>query len=104
MRTIHESASHIQGRTINILYSEQFHPDASADDVNDGINRSDLMKMDLLHSRPVDLRFGLGEPPKDGNGALFHAWGQVAPIDDLHDMREVTVGVLFSHFDVELGG
>src|SRR5882762_3695840 len=103
MLAIHESATHVQRRRINLLYAEQLQTNACADNIDDGVNGPDLVKMNLFYGRAMHLCFGLCETPKNGNSSLLNAGSQLAAFDDLHDMREVAVGMLFSHFDIEFG-
>jgi hypothetical protein len=50
----------------NLLYPERVKPDARADDVDDRIDRADLMEMHVLDRLAVGLSLGLGKGRKDG--------------------------------------
>ena len=54
-----------QGRTIDLFDAKLGNPDDRSDDVNDGINRADLMKMYFFDIHSVYLCFCFSKVIKD---------------------------------------
>ena len=55
---------------VNFFYLEVFQAEYDSRDVEDGIDRADFMKMDIVRWDPVDTPFGIGNAFEDGQ-ALF---------------------------------
>lgn len=60
--TINPTAPLLQSRNINTFYSEGFNTHTCANDVSDGIEGANLVKMDLLGSGAVNFCFGDSDP------------------------------------------
>jgi len=60
-----------EGRDVDALNAKGLDPDANADNVCDGIERSDLVEMDRFGGGAVDFGFGYRDPRKNREGVLF---------------------------------
>ena len=74
--------------------AEQVEPDGRADDVDDRVDRADLVEVDLRQVDPVDRRLGLAELAEDPLGQLVLPGGQAALVDDRLDVVQVAMRVL----------
>ena len=81
------------------LDAQQVETDGSPDDIDDRIDRSDLMEMDLLERDPMNGRLGLAKAAKDPLGQLVLARGQTCLVDHVLDMMQVPMHVLGRRFD-----
>ncbi len=57
-------------RGVNFFYFEVFQAEYDAGYVEDGIDRTDFMKMDIMRWDPMDPPFGIGKTFENGQ-ALF---------------------------------
>src|SRR5262249_29555043 len=64
-----------------------------ADDVDDRIERADLVEMDLLHGRVVDRRLGLRQPLEEGLRPIAPGRGQRRRIDEPVDLGQAPMGM-----------
>ena len=60
------------------------------------------MEMDLVEGGAVDSRLSLGDRLENSQCELFLAGEQPAPFDDLVDVGEMAVGVLFGMGDAQV--
>src|ERR1019366_2451527 len=71
MRALHRSAADVERGADNLVYAQGFCPYGGADDVDHGVNRADLVEVDLLDGSGVDLRFGCSQSFKDRDSGLL---------------------------------
>jgi hypothetical protein len=76
MRAFKCARSDVQRRRDDPLDLQGVESDAGARDVNDRINRSDLVEVNSFDRDVVNLRLGLADALKDGLRALFGALTQ----------------------------
>ena len=92
------------GAGLEAIHAQQVQPHRRADDVDDRIDRADLVKMDLREVDAVHLGLGLAQPQEDPLGQVFLAGGQAAGVDDGLDVVPVPVGVLVRGVHLGVGG
>src|SRR6516162_7763473 len=72
-------------------------------DVDDGVQRADLVELDALDRHAVHLCLGLGETPEDCEGALAHRGGERAAGEEIADRDPRTrAGMLAVNPNLEL--
>jgi hypothetical protein len=90
MRAIDETGS-IDNRTGQHAWlPEHFEANARANDIDDRIDRADLMKMNLLGGHAVNFSFGFGNACENGGGAVFHPRRQFAVVDQRANVRKAS--------------
>ena len=94
MGSVDRAGAHVHRGTDDLGDAEVLEPDDRADDVHDGVHGPDLVEVDLVRSRSVDLRLDLGQPLEDVQALLLDRRGEGRAIDDLLDVREMA-GRLF---------
>ncbi len=83
--------------------AQQIEPHRRADDVDDRVDRADLVEMDLRQIDPVDLRLGLAELEEDPLGQILLAGRQDALVDDRFDVVQVAMDVLVRRDHIGIG-
>ena len=87
-------------RSEHSRFVEQFECDTTADDINNRVHRTDLMKVHLVRRHAVDLALGLGDTAKDGDRLFLHPVAERAAVDERPDVgkralvRAAAVGVV----------
>ena len=71
MARLHEASPHRQRRDDD-LGAEPVDRGGAADDVDEGVDRADLVEVDVVDRGAVNLRLGLGEAPERRVRELFH--------------------------------
>ena len=61
-------------------------------DIDYGIRRADLMKVDLLQVDSMHIGFGFAERPEHADRALLHGGAVSGAFDDVDDLCEMTMG------------
>jgi hypothetical protein len=84
--------------------AEKFEADAGADDVDDGIDRADFVKMDLLDGQVVDFGFGFGEAGEDFAGAFGGAGRELRFFNAIQNDRKPAVVMAFGGRDMHVRG
>ena len=79
-------------------------PDRRADDIDDRIDRADLVEVDLRQVDPVHPRLGLAQLQEDPLGQVLLPRRQDALVDDRLDVVPVAMGVLVRRDDLGIGG
>ena len=70
------------------------NPRAGRDDIDDGIDRADLVEVDLFDGDVVDFGFGGAEEFEGLDGGLFYSGFQVCGLDEgSNDGERAAVGV-----------
>jgi hypothetical protein len=69
---------------------------AGAHDVDDGVDRADLVEMHLVGRDAMHVRLGLGQPLEHRAGALLDRVGQPAGADDPEDVAQAALHVLLA--------
>ncbi len=80
------------GTRVGRLDAEPHHSGGGADDGGDRGDRPNLVEVDPLGLRPVDLRLGAGEALERAPRDLLGPRGEGGPVDDLEDVGEVALG------------
>jgi hypothetical protein len=75
----------IQRRAGKLLNAERCEPDAGADDVDDGVNRTDFMKMNFPDGHVVDSGFRFAELLKNRRRAVAYRSGKMGGTQKLED-------------------
>ena len=57
---------------------QDLQPDTAADNIDNGVNATDLMKMHRFGRHPVNLSLSHRDPPEDGQCLLLYPIGQTA--------------------------
>jgi hypothetical protein len=96
---IHGAAADVDGRAVDLFDSKQIEREADADDVADGIDCADFVKMDLLDVDAVNCRFRFSKGAEYALGVCFHSLGDVDRVDHLKDAAEVPVSGRFGGHD-----
>ncbi len=115
MGRVDESAPERQRAVEHGVDPEVREPERGPDDVDEGIERPDLVEGDVVGRDPVHTALGLGEPGEDREGAGAHRGLEAAraepvanlgirPMRDMmmRRMRAGLVGMRAVHPDVEL--
>ncbi len=75
--------------------------DGYADDVDDGVDRPDLVKMNPFDGNPVHRPFRLGQTAEDPLGPLPDGSGKGTRIDHGHDITIMTVWLVVCNCDIK---
>lgn len=87
----------------DFINAEQIEPNRRADDVHDRVDRADFVKMNLVERRSMHASLCLGDVLEDFERELLLRLGQfLGSLDQLGDVSEMPVGVLFWVFDFDL--
>ena len=71
-------------------FAEQLERDAAADNVDDRVHRTDLVKVHLFRRHAVDLALGLSNTAEDGNRFFLHPIAQRTVSDQNLDIGKIT--------------
>ncbi len=85
MRRVHHSAAHVERRAHDVVGARPLEREHDADDVDDRVERADLVKVNLLHRHLVDGGLGLGQPLKHALRAIPAARRQRGLVDQFED-------------------
>ena len=86
MRAVDPAVPIVQSGDENFRDAERLDSRAGADDVGDGVERADLMEMDIFHRLAVDFPLGHGDPLENAERVL------------LYERRELARGKEFADF------
>lgn len=87
----------------DFINAEQIKSDRRADDVYDRVNRSDFVEMNLVDCRAMHAGLCLGNVLEDFESKLLLRLSQLfGTVDQLGDVGEVPVSVLFGVLDFDL--
>jgi len=98
------AAADVEDGAGKFVNAEKFETDGGADDIEDGVDRSDFVEMDLVYRDLVDFGFGFGEAGENFSGTIGGAGGEGSISDALEDDREVAMMVVFAGVDFDVGG
>jgi len=76
----------MQGRGQDLVDLEVIQGNGRTYDVDDGVDRADLMEMDLVQGDAMDSRFSLADFQEDGQGELADRFRQAGRFDQLPDI------------------
>ena len=97
------SASRRHRTRNDFIDAEQVKSDRRSNDVHDRVDRADFVEMNLVERRAMHAGFGLGDVLEDFQSELLLRLGQFfGSLDQLDDVGEVPVSVLFWVFDFDL--
>src|ERR1051325_4192636 len=91
MRHIYSAAATVQRGTNKSLNIQQLETDCSANDIDNRVECSDLVKVHSFNWFVVNMRFRFRQSRKNCHGALFHTVSQLRIRDDLFDIGQGTV-------------
>jgi len=89
MLAAHISAAFCQRRYNHLIYSQIIYTDSRTYNIDNGINRSYLMKMHLLNRKPVGLRLCLRNNQKHFSGQLLYMLIGIQPINNCINIMQV---------------
>ena len=89
MLAAHISAAFCQRRYDHLIYSQIIYTDSRTYNIDNGINRSYLMKMHLLNRKPVGLRLCLRNNQKHFSGQLLYMLIGIQPINNCINIMQV---------------
>ena len=69
---------------VNLLYPHRFDPETGSHDINNRIDCSDLVKMNLLGIGSVDAGFRLRKAFKNADRVLFRTLRESGPLNEFH--------------------
>ena len=92
MGTSDKAAAKRKRRNANLLDTQSLKSRESAANVDNGIDPTYLVKVDLIDGRIVNCGFCLADPGKDTSSGFLDLRGQGAVLNDLYDVGEVTLG------------
>ena len=78
----------------NELAGARIESDGRADDVHDGINRADFVKMNFARRYAMDFPLRHGDALEHGDRFLLHPGRELAARDQFLDLREIAVGAM----------
>ena len=93
VRRMDHAAADVQRRADDAVRAGPLHREHGTDDVDDRVERADLVQVDLLHRHLMDRRFRFAEPLEHGLGALAPRGRQRRPVDHVEDLWQVPVRV-----------
>jgi len=98
-----EAAPRRQRRDGHFVQFQPLVAPGGGDDVDNGIDRADLVEVDLFGGRTMDFRFGLGQRRENRHRAILNAGGKRRGTpDDLANLVEMAFGLPRGHLDLEL--
>src|SRR2546423_1364900 len=84
---------------MHCLHTESLESFDAAHDIQDRVHRSDLMQVHFFRSDAVDSALSLADQSERANRALLDPVGYRGPLDESHEVAEVTAVGL--RWDVE---
>jgi hypothetical protein len=84
---MHHAPAHVERRAHDAVGPCPLEGEHDSDDVDDGIERADLMKVNLLHRHLVDSRFDFGQALEHSLRAVAAGGRERGLIDELEDRR-----------------
>ena len=94
MRRLHHAASDVDRRHDHVVHAQAVEGVHRADDVDDRVERADLVQVHFLDRHLMDRGFSHREPFKQRLCAVLPRRGQRRAVDERGDLRETTVGVV----------
>ena len=91
MSLLHHAATDIERRTDNAIGFEPFEREDRADDVDDRIERANLVQMNLLDGNLMNRRFGDSQTLKEIARAGFTLRRQRRPVNPSVDFRQAVM-------------
>src|SRR5262249_53536785 len=81
-----------QRRGLDRVDAEELEAEGGPGDVDDRVDRADLVEVDVVDRGAVDLRLGGGEPLEDGARARAGALREFAPSEDREHRAQAALG------------
>ena len=97
-----KTAAERQWRGDHRINSEILQADRRTDDIDDGIDRTNLVKMDIGDSNTVNECLGFRQPPENVTCPLFYRIGESAVGNHGINAGVMPVGMVVMHGHVEL--
>ena len=76
-------------RSGDLSHLEVVDAGGGADEVNDGIDRADLVKVNGFNRNTVEFGFGLGNALEHGEGGVADRGGELGFLEEVPDFRPV---------------
>ena len=86
MRTLHGAGAIVQAGDVDLLDAQRLDADAGTDDVGDGVECADFVKMDVVRRLAVDLALSHGNALKDRERVFLYECGKLAVFDQFPDL------------------
>jgi hypothetical protein len=86
--TLHGSSAHVQWRANKPIHTERMTSDGCANDVDNGIDRADLVKVDRLDGHVVNPGFGFAQKFECPDGHFLGRGNNIRRSDDVFDRGE----------------
>ena len=93
VRRVDHAAAHIQRRAHDRVGRKPLEPEHRADDVDDRIERADLVQVHLLDGHLMDRGFRLGQSLEQRLRTVAAAGDKRRAIDQREDLRQAAVGM-----------
>ena len=94
VRALDRAAADIERRGEPAIDAERFASGGGADDVDDGVDRADFVKVNFFDGHGVDRGFSFAEQLKGAAGAVFYRLSKRRGSNDGEDRGERAVGVI----------
>ena len=88
----HPAAAEPHGAIVDPVDAQTLEPFDGADDVDERVDRSDLVQRHLLRRHAVHAALRLAQQPERAHGALAHPGRQRRPLDRGDQVADVAVG------------
>ena len=89
---------------IDFLNPQVVETERRGDDIDDGIDPSYLVEMDMADLRPVHPRFRFGQPEENPLRRPFDVFRQGTSFDQPGNVGIMAMGLVLPHLDSEPGG
>lgn len=86
MRAMHRAGAVVKLGDKDLLHAERLDTHTGADDIGNGIQCADFMKVNVFHGLPVNLALGLGDAMENRQRVLLHEGREFAVLDQLADL------------------
>ena len=88
---MHHPAADVHGRADDAIGVEPFDCEYRTDDVDDRVERADLMQVNLFEGNLMDGRFVFAESMEELLGACLRDCREVRTVDERVDLRQAAV-------------
>ena len=105
MSDFHLSAARGNATTEQFFDIQPVHSDCDGNDIDDRIDGTHFVEMDLIDGRSMHLGLGFGHRVEDSQREITLIVVQsFRLVDDLPDVTQMTMGVLFGMFHAKMFG
>src|SRR5579863_8673485 len=104
MLGLHAAAANVHRGAGELLDAEKVEADGCADDVDNGIHSAHFVEMNFFDGNVVDFSFGFAKAAEDFGGVFGGARSESSLVDHFQNVGKMTMMVLLTDFDGDLGG